>query len=100
MGQLVMLEVLQCDGPGKDRSMGEGWGTVVCGCGAHYFINGKSLCGEWLWVRGNLEPVGETAPDDCVLCTRRLEKHQVSIKEGYDGKSSGQESTGYRCSIA
>ncbi len=59
----------------------EGWGFPPNSRKAHYFVNSKSLCGKWLWLSNKLDPAGETSPDDCALCTRRLKKHQVPTEK-------------------
>lgn len=53
----------------------EGWGFTATSRKAHYFRDGRSLCGKW-WFRdprAPLEPDDRPSPDDCVACRRELE---------------------------
>lgn len=53
--------------------MEEGWGFPELSKKAHYFVEGRSLCGRWAYT-GALEPAALASPDDCAACTRKLTK--------------------------
>ncbi len=60
----------------------EGWGWPMKSRKAHYFVDGRSLCGGWPY-RG--EPIlsgPESTPDDCKECTRRLAKRRQDQGQG------------------
>lgn len=59
-------------------NLNEGWGWPLAAYKAHYFIMGKSLCGQWVWFGGKLlYPVMEPSNDDCAKCRRKLEIRQT-----------------------
>lgn len=57
----------------------EGWGWPPITRKAHYFVEGRSLCGNW----GSLgmiplEPEdGKRSPDDCKTCTKKLLRREA-----------------------
>jgi hypothetical protein len=59
----------------------EGWGWPITSVYAHYFVDGRSLCGSWQWEGGELEPDWQS-PDDCVKCLHALVKRlRLQIKQ-------------------
>lgn len=55
-----------------------GWGFPGLSKRFHYFENGISLCGKWMY-RGQLEPdTGTQGKEDCKECYRRLERRKES----------------------
>lgn len=51
----------------------EGWAWPVNSRKAHYFVDGRSLCGKWMYL-GEVEEGNDYSPDNCRECIRRLEK--------------------------
>jgi hypothetical protein len=56
--------------------LGRGWGWPGLSKKSHYFIEGRSLCGKWIFM-GALTTVDFKSPDDCADCRRRLTKMQT-----------------------
>jgi len=62
---------------GQPRTEGPGW--PIRSRKAHYFVEGRSLCGKWMWF-GNPDdptkgpPFGD-ADEDCRGCFNALGKH-------------------------
>lgn len=53
----------------------EGWGWPIQAKKAHYFVDGRSLCGNWMYTGRRLGgPHAKSSPDDCKACTRELAK--------------------------
>jgi hypothetical protein len=52
--------------------MKKGWGWPGLSKKAHYFVDGRALCGKWLFF-GPIEDVTSTAkgPDDCAACHKK-----------------------------
>lgn len=50
-----------------------GWGWPMNSKKAHYFIEGRSLCGKWGFF-GDLTANEAHSPDDCADCTKRRAK--------------------------
>ncbi|GAI42565.1 unnamed protein product, partial [marine sediment metagenome] len=40
---------------------------------AHYFIDGRSLCGKWLFF-GALYDSNDNSPDNCTSCKKAVKK--------------------------
>ncbi len=57
----------------------EGWAFPGHGqrTKAHYFVDGRSLCGKWGFYSGPLGLDDYASPDDCPTCRRRFEKRQA-----------------------
>lgn len=53
----------------------EGWGFAINWRKAHYIVDGRSLCGKWLYF-GTLEQGKDKSPDNCLACVRRLAKRR------------------------
>ncbi|RLI41370.1 hypothetical protein DRO59_07110 [Candidatus Bathyarchaeota archaeon] len=53
----------------------EGWGFPLNSRKAHYFVNGRSLCGKWLFF-GELEQGNDGSPDNCAVCKKLLQKRK------------------------
>jgi len=51
----------------------KGWGFPLKLKKAHYFIDGRSLCGKWMFF-GNLEDSNDESPDNCTACKKALQK--------------------------
>ena len=56
---------------GVKASAQKGWGWPALSKKAHYFTDGRSLCGKWLFW-GQLEEGNDGSPDNCAQCKRRL----------------------------
>ena len=51
----------------------EGWSWPMASCRkAHYFVDGRSLCGKYGLLRGDLDDNPYIGPNDCRECGRRL----------------------------
>lgn len=62
----------------QDNSAKEGWGFVNASPKAHYFVDGKSLCGKWLILgKTNLEQGKDESPDNCTGCKKALRKRKA-----------------------
>lgn len=70
-----------------DRS--EGWGSLLNARSAHYFRDGKSICGRWAcfgsprWERK--QELGERPRRNdgtCVACWKKREKEERAAKGG------------------
>lgn len=55
----------------------EGWAWLSNSPKWHYFVAGRSLCGKWLMVSGDLEQGKDNSPDNCAICRRELKKRQA-----------------------
>jgi len=56
----------------EDTNEQVGWGWPLLSKKAHFFEQGRSLCGKWMFT-GRLEPAsGGRGPDDCATCYRKL----------------------------
>ena len=57
------------------RLMAEGWGFPGLARKAHYFVEGKALCGKWAYT-GSLDGSNPEikGPDDCVACRRKYDE--------------------------
>lgn len=62
------------------KSVAGGWGWPARANKAHFFQKGRSLCGQWMWIRGDLE-AGEGSPNDCRKCTRKLARLEEKAAE-------------------
>ena len=63
-----------------------GWGFPANSRKAHYFIDGRSLCGKWFFL-GTLEDSNDDSSDNCTACKKALQKLRAkelvqSLKEG------------------
>jgi len=56
----------------RRKKMSEGWGWPGNSKKAHYFVNGRSLCGSWIYF-GELEQGKDDSSDNCPRCKKRLE---------------------------
>lgn len=56
-----------------------GWGWPESSRKAHYFVDGRSLCGKWLFsglpVKNQSDP---SSPDDCKVCREKLAQRRAS----------------------
>ncbi|NLF16898.1 MAG: hypothetical protein GX595_06520 [Lentisphaerae bacterium] len=56
----------------------KGWGWPLNARAAHYFVNGRSLCGRWGYT-GPIEDTNHTSDINCATCRRKLVAwHNVS----------------------
>ena len=53
-----------------------GWGWPGNAKKAHYFVDGRSLCGRWLFFGQPTQNQGASSPDDCRECARRVPKER------------------------
>lgn len=54
-----------------------GWGWPGLSRRAHYFYDGRALCGRWLFF-GHADPdTGKDSADDCLTCRRKLRAQQA-----------------------
>ena len=59
---------------------GAGWGWPVNSRKCHYFEQGISLCGKWMFFGNSVENQSKSkSPDDCVACRRKLEAKTNSL---------------------
>jgi hypothetical protein len=57
-----------------DLARGAGWGWPVNSRKCHYFEQGISLCGKWMFFGSPVENQSKAKSlDDCVACRRKLE---------------------------
>ena len=56
--------------------MAGGWGWPSNSKKAHYVVEGRSLCGKWLYL-GQLEQGNDGSPDNCTACKKALEKRKA-----------------------
>lgn len=57
----------------SDSAVKRGWGWPTISREPHYFVNGMSLCGKWMFT-GVLESDSDSdikTTDDCVVCRRK-----------------------------
>ena len=60
--------------------MGVGWGWPLNSRKCHYFEQGISLCGKWMFFGKSVEnQSGSKSVDDCVACRRKLEAKRLSV---------------------
>lgn len=52
----------------------EGWAWPVLAKGSHYFRDGMSLCGRWMFTGDLSKNQAVSHPKDCKVCRRKLEK--------------------------
>ena len=57
----------------------EGWGWPLSSRKAHYFVDGSSLCGRWMFF-GSLEQGNDNSPDNCAPCKKNLKRHRMKGK--------------------
>lgn len=63
----------------EGKASDKGWGSPGASKKHHYFVDGRSLCGKWLY----LGPVVDddfskgTGREDCVACWRAYAKSQT-----------------------
>ncbi|OYD16962.1 hypothetical protein CH330_01450 [candidate division WOR-3 bacterium JGI_Cruoil_03_51_56] len=57
----------------------EGWGFASNWRKAHYIINGRSLCGKWMFL-GELEQGNDDSLDNCTACKKALQKRRAKAK--------------------
>lgn len=56
-----------------------GWGWPGFSKKAHYFIDGRSLCGKWMYL-GELEDSNHESSDNCATCKTRHARMQPKEK--------------------
>lgn len=59
------------DSEPKTGDSPEGWGWPGRANKAHYFRDGRALCGRWMYF-GPLDGDRRHSTVDCVVCTRKL----------------------------
>ena len=52
----------------------EGWNWLHNSNKAHYFRNGTSLCGRWLYLGKNFEHGNDNSLDNCSSCKKKKQK--------------------------
>jgi len=58
----------------KSKS-GRGWKVLINSPKAHYFVEGRSLCGKWLCLgKEDFEDSNHDHPDNCVKCKKTRKK--------------------------
>lgn len=56
----------------KPGARSEGWGWPIKATKPHFFVDGRSLCGRWLFT-GNVEPgPARVGMQDCKACSTAL----------------------------
>lgn len=58
----------------------KGWGWPSLAKKAHYFIDGTSICGRWMYM-GTINDTETSGPDDCAECKRRWTKMKEKAKK-------------------
>ena len=53
-----------------------GWGFPLNSKKSHYFVNGRSLCGKWLFF-GHVDPANDDRYEKCSICLKRLRKKEA-----------------------
>ena len=52
-----------------------GWKFLVNSPKAHYFVDGRSLCGRWMNLGvGGFEDDNHNSPDNCTACRKKRDK--------------------------
>jgi hypothetical protein len=51
-----------------------GWAWPFNSRKAHYYVDGKSLCGKWTLFGGQTELGNDESPDNCKTRTKKLAK--------------------------
>lgn len=51
----------------------KGWGFPANSRKAHYFVDGRSLCGKWMYF-GSLEDSNDNSSDNCTACKKAVQK--------------------------
>ena len=51
--------------------MTKGWKLLINNPKAHYFIDGRSLCGRWMNLGKDFEDFGHHSPDNCKACMKK-----------------------------
>ena len=56
--------------------MSEGWARPLNSRKYHYFKEGRSLCGNWLFLSKDLSPddPANDSKDDCKACMKKIQK--------------------------
>ena len=61
--------------------MTEGWGWIHQSPKWHYFVDDRSLCGQWLGLGlGELQQGNDDSLNNCKACKRKLKKRQVKTE--------------------
>ena len=50
----------------------EGWEYKYKSPKWHYFKNGQSICGKWMYLGDDLEKGNNNSPDNCKSCIKKL----------------------------
>lgn len=56
----------------------KGWAWVTGARKAHFFVNGRSLCGNWSFFGRATPDDGRDGPWDCKKCQRKVHKLRES----------------------
>jgi hypothetical protein len=61
-----------------EKKMVEGWNWIYNSTKWHYFVDGSSLCKNWMLfsVPENMELGNNNSPDNCKVCQKKLLKRQ------------------------
>ena len=63
----------------------QGWGWPMLSRKPHWFVNGTSICGKWMFT-GEIQSGSPTpGKDDCRACVKKLTKH-LSLTKGLEKK--------------
>jgi hypothetical protein len=63
----------------KATNPDEGWWFPGLSRKAHYFREGRSLCGKWgTFGQQPLTPDTHKSPDDCAACRRKLDREKAT----------------------
>lgn len=64
--------------------MKEGWRCLVGATKWHYIRNGRSMCGNWMYLGPqDLQAGNDGSPDNCRACVKRLASEQKSISKSF-----------------
>jgi hypothetical protein len=67
----------------------EGWAMPGNAKKFHFYVNGISLCGRWMFLAPDLEsdfPSGKRSPDECKPCWDRRQKRLRKVSSDDERK--------------
>ena len=74
----------------EDIDTTEGWGFPLNSRKAHYFVDGFSLCGKWMFLGPMENYQGKSSPDDCKSCEKKMKKRLGELTEEVLKELSGE----------
>lgn len=58
-----------------------GWAMPPPSRRFHYFVDGRSLCGHWMYLGACENDMGVSDGEDCKACTRKALKDNIIRRE-------------------